>query len=118
VRQRDKTLKAQRGKTLMRRRNTAKARTAVPNIEERYRLVIEAVAEGVYEWSTETNRLELSTQLNEMFGFERGELTSASWLEHVHPDDRNRYRDATVAYFKKIVRHFACEYRVLDKSGQ
>jgi two-component system NtrC family sensor kinase len=94
------------------------ARTAVPNIEERYRLVIEAVAEGIYEWSTETNHLELSTQLNEMFGFERGELTSASWLEHVHPDDRNPYRDATVAYFKKIVPHFACEYRVLDKSGQ
>ena len=114
----DKAVKAQPPRTVERRNAPNAARTAVPNIEERYRLVIEAVAEGIYEWSTETNHLELSTQLNEMFGFERGELTSASWLEHVHPDDRNRYRDATVAYFKKIVRHFACEYRVLDKSGQ
>ena len=114
----DKAVKAQPPRTVGRRNAPNAARTAVPNIEERYRLVIEAVAEGIYEWSTETNHLELSTQLNEMFGFERGELTSASWLEHVHPDDRNRYRDATVAYFKKIVRHFACEYRVLDKSGQ
>jgi PAS domain S-box-containing protein len=114
----DTAVKAQRPRTGGRRNAPNAARTAVPNIEERYRLVIEAVAEGIYEWSTETNHLELSTQLNEMFGFERGELTSASWLEHVHPDDRNRYRDATVAYFKKIVRHFACEYRVLDKSGQ
>jgi two-component system, NtrC family, sensor kinase len=114
----DTAVKAQRPRTGGRRNAPNAARTAVPNIEERYRLVIEAVAEGIYEWSTETNHLELSTQLNEMFGFERGELTSASWLEHVHPDDRNRYRDATVAYFKKIVPHFACEYRVLDKRGQ
>src|SRR5262249_38919532 len=47
-----------------------------------------------------------------------GELTSASWLEHVHPDDRSRYRDATVAYFKGVAPHFVCEYRVLNKSGQ
>jgi PAS domain S-box-containing protein len=80
--------------------------------------VIEAIAEGIYEWSTETNHLELSTRLNEMFGFEKGELTSASWLERVHSDDRNRYRDATVAYFKGLVPHLACEYRILNKSGQ
>ena len=114
----DKAVKAQRPRTVGRRNAPNAARTAVPDVEERYRLVIEAVAEDIYEWSTETNHLELSTQLNEMLGLEKGELTSASWLERVHPDDRNRYRDATVAYFKKIVRYFACEYRVLDKSGQ
>ena len=53
-----------------------------------------------------------------MFGFEKGELTSASWLKHVHTDDRDRYHDATVAYFKGVVPHFACEYRVRNKSGQ
>ena len=90
----------------------------VPNSEERYRLVIEAVAEGIYEWTIGTNRLELSTRLNGMLGFEKGELTSASWLAHVHPDDRIWYRDATVAYFKGVVPHFACEYRVLNKSGR
>jgi PAS domain S-box-containing protein len=89
-----------------------------PNTEERYRLVIEAVAEGIYEWSTDTNHLELSSRLNEMLGFEKGELTSGSWLEHVHPDDRGRYRDATIAYFKGVVPYFACEYRVLNKSGR
>src|SRR5262249_27711862 len=99
-------------------RKASAARTPAPNTEERYRLVIEAVAEGIYEWSTETNHLELSSRLNEMLGFEKGELTSANWVEHVHPDDRGRYRDATIAYFKGVVPHFACEYRVLSKSGQ
>jgi two-component system, NtrC family, sensor kinase len=122
MRRRDKAggtaVKAQRPRTGGRRNAPNAARTAVPNIEERYRLVIEAVAEGIYEWSTDTNHLELSARLNEMLGFDKGELTSANWVEHVHPDDRDRYRDATVAYFKGVVPHFACEYRVLNKSGQ
>jgi PAS domain S-box-containing protein len=90
----------------------------IPNLDERYRLVMEAVAEGIYEWSTTTNHLELSTRLTEMFGFEKGELTSASCVERVHSDDRTRYRDATVAYFKGEVPYFSCEYRILNKSGQ
>jgi PAS domain S-box-containing protein len=84
-------------------RRASTAARASPNTEERYRLVVEAVAEGIYEWSTDTNHLELSSRLNEMLGFEKGELTSGSWVEHVHPDDRGHYRDATIAHFKGVV---------------
>jgi hypothetical protein len=45
----DKAVKAQRPRTVGRRNAPNAAHTAVPNIEERYRLVIEAVAEGIYE---------------------------------------------------------------------
>ncbi len=93
-------------------------RAPTASIQERYQLVIEAVAEGIYEWSVGTSRLEISDRLNEMLGFERGELTQTHWLERVHPDDRKRYRDETVAYFKGVVPHFACEYRVLNRGGQ
>jgi PAS domain S-box-containing protein len=89
-----------------------------PSTDERYRLVIEAVAEGIYEWSVETSELKVSRRLNEMLGFERGELTSARWLERVHPEDRSRLRDETVAYFKGAMPHFACEYRVLNKADE
>jgi PAS domain S-box-containing protein len=110
----------------MKKRTTTTERRSAPTVagnltpgtDERYRLVIEAVAEGIYEWSTTTNHLELSTRLTEMFGFEKGELTSASWVERVHSDDRTRYRDATVAYFKGEMPYFSCEYRILNKSGQ
>jgi PAS domain S-box-containing protein len=88
-----------------------------PHIEERYRLVIEAVAEGIYEWSVETSQLKVSDRLNAMLGFEKDELTSARWIERVHPEDRRRLRDETVAYFKGAMPHFACEYRVLNKAG-
>jgi hypothetical protein len=53
-----------------------------------------------------------------MLGFKSGELTSANWVERVHPHDRPRYRDATIAYFKGHVRHFFCEYRIRNKSDE
>jgi PAS domain S-box-containing protein len=96
----------------------APVRAPTLSTEERYRLVLEAVAEGIYQWSLGTNHLEISIRLNEMLGFEAGELTSERWFERVHPDDRDRYRDDTINYFKEAAPHFACEYRIHNKSGQ
>ena len=79
--------------------------------------MIEAVAEGIYEWSVDTGQLKVSRRLNEMLGFEKDELTSAEWFERVHPEDRSRLRDETVGYFKGATPHFACEYRVRDNAG-
>jgi len=98
-----------------RRRSPEAARNPAKNTDELYRLVTEAIAEGVYDWSIETDHLELSVRLTEMFGFKKGELTSKNWLERIHTEDRGRYRDATIAYFKGEAAHFSCEYRILDK---
>jgi len=59
--------------------------------EERYRLILHAIAEGIYEWIVRPNHLELSARLLEMFGFEPGELTSANWVARVHPESRTQY---------------------------
>src|SRR5215204_6365929 len=88
------------------------------NTEERYRLVTEAVAEGVYDWSVKANHLELSARLVEMFGFQQGELTSQNWVDRVYAEDRDLYRETTVAYFKGLSPHFSCEYRILNNAGQ
>src|SRR5947209_19214783 len=97
------------------KRTRLTARASTPSIEELHRLVIEAVAEGIYEWSVDTSHLKVSDRLNEMLGFKKGELTSGRWLVRVHPDDRDRLRGETVRYFKGAVPQFACEYRVLNK---
>jgi PAS domain S-box-containing protein len=86
--------------------------------EERYRLILHAIAEGIYEWTVKPNHLELSARLLEMFGFEPGELTSANWVARVHPEDRGRYRGATVAHFKGSAPNFSCQYRILNKAGE
>jgi PAS domain S-box-containing protein len=99
-----------------RTRLTADAST--PSIEQPHRLVIEAIVEGVYEWSADIRQLKVSDRLNKMLGFEKGELTSGRWLERIHPDDRHRLRNETIHYFKGEVPYFACEYRVLNKASQ
>ena len=86
--------------------------------DERYRLVMKAVAEGIYEWTIASNHLDLSEKLTEMFGFEAGELTSQSWVARVHPEDRDLYKETIVAYFKRGLSNFFCEYRILNKSDQ
>ncbi|MBL8663246.1 MAG: PAS domain-containing protein, partial [Candidatus Odyssella sp.] len=86
--------------------------------EERNRLILAAVAEGVYEWKVASNDLYVSPRLRQMLGFRVGELSSENWYEHVHPDDKALYRDAMVGYFKGRSKRFVCEYRVLDARGR
>jgi PAS domain S-box-containing protein len=88
------------------------------NVDKRYHLVMEAVAEGIYEWTISANHLDFSSRLTEMLGFKTGELTSMSWVERVHPEDQIRYHDATISYFKGRMRHFHCEYRILNKRNE
>src|SRR4051812_12629235 len=56
--------------------------------EERLGLVTEAVAEGIYDWNVELNKLFVSPRLMEIFSFEGSGLkSSGDWVARVHPDD-------------------------------
>ena len=85
--------------------------------EERHTLVIQAVAEGVYEWDIERNSLWPSPRLIEIFGFAGRQLGAGDWNELVHPDDFSRYRDALRDCFKAITPRLDCEYRVRHSDG-
>jgi two-component system, NtrC family, sensor kinase len=86
--------------------------------EARYALVTEAATEGIYDWNIGANELYVSPRLNELFGFETGELTSQDWYARVHPDHRETYRRALASHFKGLERHLHCEYRIMIKSGE
>jgi PAS domain S-box-containing protein len=86
--------------------------------EARNRLILAAVAEGIYEWTVASNELYVSPRLRQMLGFRVGELSSENWYERVHPDDKQLYRTAMVEYFKGRRKRFVCEYRVLDAKGR
>ena len=53
--------------------------------EERYALVTEAVAEGIYDWNIVSNSLYVSPRLMKIFGLEGTGLTSEAWNARVHP---------------------------------
>jgi PAS domain S-box-containing protein len=80
--------------------------------EERYTLVSEAVAEGIYDWNIKLNSLFVSPRLMEIFGFEGSGLTSEDWSQRVHRDDRESYRTALRDCFKQRTLKLECQYRI------
>jgi PAS domain S-box-containing protein len=84
--------------------------------EERYSLVTDAVAEGIYDWNVADNTLYVSERVMEILGLE-GHLTSENWYAHVHPDDAEIYRYALRECFRGKTAKVACEYRIKARDG-
>jgi PAS domain S-box-containing protein len=85
---------------------------------ERYALVSQAVAEGIYDWNVEQNTLFVSPRLMEIFAFDGPGLSSEDWYGLVHADDRETYRSAIRDCFKGASPKVNCEYRILVQSGE
>src|SRR4051794_14074759 len=86
--------------------------------EQSHALVIEAVAEGIYDWNIELNTLLVSSRLMEIFNFERAGLkSSADWVARVHPEDLQNYSMALRACFKQRLPKLECEYRIKAADG-
>src|SRR5712691_4969976 len=98
---------------------TSPAIPAMPDagFEERYALVCQAVAEGIYEWDIERNLLSPSARLMEMFGFEGSRLGAADWNRIVHPEDFPIYRAALRDCFRGVTARLDCEYRIRHSDG-
>src|SRR5438270_2267992 len=90
--------------------------------DERYALVTEAAAEGIYDWNIDQNRLWASQRLVELFGWDSagsgaGERPSQDWNARVHPDDFTSYRASLRAALKGETPRLFCEYRIRLGNG-
>src|SRR5205823_2821050 len=79
---------------------------ALRESEQRYGLVTQAVAEGIYDWDIANNALWVSSRLVEIFGWNEagtgsGARPSEEWNERVHPEDFAQYRAALRAALKR-----------------
>jgi PAS domain S-box-containing protein len=84
---------------------------------ERYALVTQAVAEGIYDWNISQNKLWVSARLIELFGWGNGdaaagERPSQDWNDRVHPEDFAAYRAALRTALKGESPRLQCEYRI------
>ena len=100
------------------------ARTAeLQEKNERYALVSQAVAEGIYDWDIARNALWVSPRLIEIFGWgepgpDAGARPSQDWNARVHPDDFEHYRAALRAALKGETPRLHCEYRIRLSDGE
>lgn len=95
------------------------AEKALEESEQRYALVIDASEQGIWDWNTETNEVFYSKQWKKQIGYEDDEIENNfdSWIDHLHPDEKEDCRRAIQAYLNNPVEHFFLEFRFRHKDG-
>ncbi|MDP3445461.1 MAG: PAS domain S-box protein, partial [Ignavibacteria bacterium] len=87
--------------------------------EERYALVIEASEQGIWDWNVETNEVFFSEQWKKQIGYKDDELKNEfnTWVEHLHPNEKEYCQNAVLSYLNKPVEHFILDFRFRHKDG-
>ena len=100
------------------KRGAARTGAAVRALEEeRYRLALESINHGHYDWEITKNTIYYSPTLRGIYGMKDHQVLSpAESTERIHPADLTHYRRALVAHLKGEVPRFSCEYRYLDST--
>ena len=84
--------------------------------EELFQLIGENVADMIAVVDVEGNRLYNSPSYHKVLGYTADELKSSSSFDQIHPEDRNRVRDASVEAQRTGVSK-PLEYRIRHKDG-
>jgi len=84
--------------------------------EELFQLITENVADMIAVVDMEGHRLYNSPSYNKVLGYHEEELKTSSSFEQIHPDDRNRVREAAMEARRTGVGR-PLEYRMRHKDG-
>ena len=81
--------------TIIEARNIAESkarRAAVRQAEERYRLVVHATNDAIWDWDLDTDQIRWNEAVQALFGYASAEVGASAgwWKESIHPDDRDR----------------------------
>ena len=87
--------------------------------EERWKFALEGAGDGVWDWNPQTDEALFSKRWKEMVGYAEHEFpdTGAAWIEHLHPDDRDRVISAVQEYFAGKQALYVVEFRMRCKDG-
>ena len=87
--------------------------------EERLRLAMEAVNDGLYDWNIETGEVYFSPGYYTMLGYEPHEMpvSRETWESLLHPDDKEREMAVIEEYVQMKRDSHEGEYRLKAKDG-
>ncbi len=96
-----------------------RAEEALRASEERFRLAMEATSDGLWDWDVSTGKVYYSPAYFKMLGYESGTLPShlKTWLDLVHPEDREAALSASQAVIRQDKPAFSAELRMLARDG-
>ena len=87
--------------------------------EERWQFALEGARQGVWDWNPKSDQVMFSRSWKEMIGYGEQEFpnTRAAWIEHLHPDDKDRVLTAIRDYFTGTRPFYSVEFRMRCKDG-
>jgi len=94
-----------------------KAEEALRESEEKYRLLVENAKDAIFV--TQDNRIKFMNPTAYRFlGYSKDEMLKASFIDFIHPDDRERMFNRYVKRIKGEKLSDAISFRVLSKQGE
>jgi PAS domain S-box-containing protein len=87
--------------------------------EERFQLAVQATRDGIWDWVIGSDTTYFSPRWKEMLGFTDAELpnTPESWMERLHPDERDAVVAAEMAFVEGRADKYESEHRLRHKDG-
>jgi len=100
-------------------RNVARWQEVLTENEERLSFALEAAEEGVWDWNPQTDEAIFSKRWQEMIGYSEHDFpnTGAAWVEHLHPDDKDRVLSSVQEYIEGQQPSYVIEFRMRCKDG-
>ena len=97
----------------------AQRENALQMSESRLARAMDATSDGLWEWDLATGQGYFSPAYYRMLGYEEGEFANTvdSWLERIHPEDRERALAANQDCIEGRVKSFSTEFRMRAKNG-
>ena len=92
---------------------------ALRESEERLRLALMAVEQGLYDLDVQTGETVVTPEYARMLGYDPEEFTETNerWIERLHPDDREAVAGVYRAYVAGETPEYRVEFRQRTKSG-
>lgn len=87
--------------------------------DERYKLVVEGVRDGIWDWDLVNNVFYSSIKYKEKFGYQEGEIgnTYESWIGLIHEEDVQKEEEGIKEYILSKKGTYENVYRVRCKDG-
>ena len=85
--------------------------------EARYRLAVLATNDAIWDWRLGDGHVVWNQALTTLFGHSRVETTAQWWLDHIHPDDRERTETTIHAVIDGGGSSWSGEYRFCRADG-
>ena len=92
---------------------------ALRKSEERFTYAMDATTDGLWDWDIVSDSEYFSPGYYRMLGYHPEEFptSSDSWLNLLHPDDKDRTFAANIDCIENRVESFEVEFRMREKSG-